>query len=131
MIFYTWYDEDFRKIFKVKADFDNSMNNTDENRNKIIGFIARISAEENLLPSDPSGVGAIARLAIRWAGRKKKITTQLERIGDVLREADLVAREDGSDIIQARSCGTANADRIERVRICMKIKYRNISKTAL
>ncbi|MDR3604140.1 MAG: ATP-binding protein [Syntrophaceae bacterium] len=110
-----WYDEDFRKIFKVKADFDTSMSNTDENRNKIIGFIARISAEESLLPSDPGGVEALARLAIRWAGHKKKITAQLERIGDVLREADLVAREDGSDIIQARHVETANADRIERV----------------
>ena len=110
-----WYDEDFRKIFKVKADFDTSMSNTNENRNKIIGFIARISAEESLLPSDPGGVEALARLAIRWAGHKKKITAQLERIGDVLREADLVAREDGSDIIQARHVETANADRIERV----------------
>ena len=110
-----WYDEDFRKIFKVKADFDSSMNNSSDNRKKIIGFIAKISADENLLPSDPSGVEALTRLAIRWAGRKKKITAQLERIGDVLREADLVAREDGSDIIQARHVDAANDDRIERV----------------
>ncbi|MGC8603369.1 MAG: Lon protease family protein [Desulfomonilaceae bacterium] len=110
-----WYDEDFRKIFKVKADFDTSMGNTDENRKKIIGFIARISSEENLLPSDPSGVEALIRLAIRWAGRKKKITAQLERIGDVLREADLIAREDGSDVIQMCHVDRANADRIERV----------------
>ncbi|MCX5874406.1 MAG: ATP-binding protein [Deltaproteobacteria bacterium] len=110
-----WYDEDFRKIFKVKADFDTSMDNTDQNRKKVIGFIARISNEENLLPSNASGVEAIARLAIRWAGRKKKITSQLERIGDVLREADLVARENGSDIIKAEHVEQANADRVERV----------------
>lgn len=110
-----WYDEDFRKIFKVKADFDTSMDNTDQNRKKVIGFIARISNEENLLPSDASGVEAITRLAIRWAGRKKKITSQLERIGDVLREADLVARENGSNIIKAEHVEQANADRVERV----------------
>ncbi len=110
-----WYDEDFRKIFKVKADFDTVMNNTDENRKKVIGFIARIASEENLLPSDASGVEALTRLAVRWAGRKKKITIQLERIGDVLREADLIACEAGSDVIKAEHIETANADRIERV----------------
>jgi lon-related putative ATP-dependent protease len=110
-----WYDEDFRKIFKVKADFDTSMNNTDQNMKKIIGFIARISSEENLLPCDAGGVENLARLAVRWAGRKKKITAQLERIGDVLREADLVARENGSDTISFEHVQTANADRIERV----------------
>jgi lon-related putative ATP-dependent protease len=110
-----WYDEDFRKIFKVKADFDTSMNNTDQNMKKVIGFVARISSEENLLPCDASGVENLARLAVRWAGRKKKITAQLERIGDVLREADLVAREAGSDTISFQHVETANADRIERV----------------
>ncbi|MFH0960070.1 MAG: ATP-binding protein [Pseudomonadota bacterium] len=110
-----WYDEDFRKIFKVKADFDTSMKNTDQNMKNIIGFIARISSEENLLPCDASGVENLARLAVRWAGRKKKITAQLERIGDVLREADLVAREAGSDIISFEHVETANTDRIERV----------------
>ncbi len=110
-----WYDEDFRKIFKVKADFDTSMNNTDQNMKKIIGFVARIISEENLLPCDASGVENLARLAVRWAGRKKKITAQLERIGDVLREADLVAREAGSDTINFQHVETANADRIERV----------------
>ena len=110
-----WYDEDFRKIFKVKADFDNTMNNTDQNINKVIGFIAKIIADENLLPCDASGVENLARLAVRWAGRKKKITAQLERIGDVLREADLVAREAGSDSISFQHVETANADRVERV----------------
>ena len=44
-----WYDEDFRKIFKIKADFDYTMPNTDENIRKLVGFIAKICKDEGLL----------------------------------------------------------------------------------
>lgn len=110
-----WYDEDFQKIFKIKADFDTSMPNTDENVTKLVGFIARVCSEESLLPLDPSGVEAVAKLGIRWAGRKKKITTHFERISDLIREADLKAREDGKTSISREHVEQANADRIERV----------------
>ncbi len=110
-----WYDEDFRKIFKIKADFDSRMPNSDQNVNRLVGFIARISSEEDLLPCDASGVEAIARLAIRWGGRKTKITAQFERIGDLLRESDFKAREANSDVISRHHVEQANRDRIERV----------------
>jgi len=110
-----WYEEDFRKIFKIKADFDSSMPNTAPNVGKLTGFIARVAADEDLLPCDPSGVEAITRLAIRWAGRKKKITAQFERIADLLREGDVQAREAGSDVIKEEHVQRANDNRIERV----------------
>jgi len=110
-----WYDEDFQKIFKVKADFDTSMPNTDENITKLVGFIARTCSEEDLLPLDPPGAEAVAKLGIRWAGRKKKISTQFDRIADLIREADLKAREDGKSTVSRQHVEQANADRIERV----------------
>ena len=84
-----WYDEDFRKIFKIKADFDHNMPNTTNNMTKLAGFVARICKEEDLLPCDASGMGAIAKLSIRWGGRKKKVTAQFDRIADLIREADI------------------------------------------
>jgi lon-related putative ATP-dependent protease len=110
-----WYEEDFRKIFKVKADFDSSMPNSESNMKKLAGFIAKIAHEEDLLPCDPSGVEAIARLAVRWAGRKKKITAQFERIADLLRESDLHARQDNAEAISRKHVEQAHTDRIERV----------------
>jgi len=110
-----WYDEDFRKIFKIKADFDSRMPNSVENVNRLVGFISRICSEEDLLPCDASGVEAIAKLAIRWGGRKNKITAQFERIGDLLREADFKAREAGSEVINSHHVEKANRERIERV----------------
>jgi lon-related putative ATP-dependent protease len=110
-----WYDEDFRKIFKIKADFDLTMPNNPANLGKLVGFISRISTEEELLPCDSSGVEAIAKLAVRWAGRKKKITARFELIADLLREADLRAREVDSQVISRSHVEMANADRIERL----------------
>ncbi|MBM3298416.1 MAG: AAA family ATPase [Deltaproteobacteria bacterium] len=110
-----WYDEDFRKIFKIKADFDSSMPNTDENIDKLVGFVARICSEEELLPCDDSGLEAIIRLAVRWGGRKKKVTTRFERVSDLLREADLKARQAGAQTISREHVEQANADRVERV----------------
>ncbi len=110
-----WYDEDFRKIFKIKADFDSSMSNSETNIQKLVGFLARIIEDEGLLPADASAVEAVAKLAIRWAGRKKKITAQFERIADLLRESDHVARKSGCEVITAQNVESANKDRIERV----------------
>jgi lon-related putative ATP-dependent protease len=110
-----WYDEDFRKIFKMKADFDLTMPNNPVNMGKLAGYIARISAEDELLPCDQSGVEAVAKLAVRWAGRKKKITARFELIADLLREADLRAREADSSVITGPHVEQANADRIERL----------------
>jgi len=110
-----WYDEDFRKIFKIKADFDSNMPNDPSNIGKLAGYVARVAADEELLPCDPSALEAIARLAIRWGGRKKKITTQFEKIADLLRESDWKAREEDSSVISGSHVDQANALAIERV----------------
>ncbi len=110
-----WYDEDFRKIFKIKAEFDSTMPNISDNMSKMVGFISLVASEENLLPCDPSGVAAIIRQAIRWAGRKKKITAQFERVSDLLKEADLRAREAGSEVISGEHVEQARTDAIERI----------------
>ncbi len=110
-----WYDEDFRKIFKIKADFDYTMPNTPNNMSKLAGFVARICKEEDLLPCDTSGMGAIAKLSIRWGGRKKKVTAQFDRIADLIREADMRAREANSNTISRSHVEEADLDRIERV----------------
>ena len=40
------YDEDFRKLFKIYADFDNKMENNEVNINKLIGFVTLLYSEK-------------------------------------------------------------------------------------
>ncbi len=110
-----WYDEDFRKIFKVKADFDHTMPNTDKNIRKLVGFMAKVCKDEGLLHFDRSAVQEVARLGMRAAGRKKKLSTQFDRITDLIREAELQARFDNSAVVSGRHVEQAHRDRIERV----------------
>src|SRR3990172_6006133 len=56
-LYYLLYnlDEEYRELFKVKADFDGRMDRTDENIQKYALFIAALCKQENLLPFDRSG----------------------------------------------------------------------------
>jgi lon-related putative ATP-dependent protease len=110
-----WYEEDFRKVFKIKADFDTSIPNTESNLRQLAGFVSHLCKEENLLPCDASGLIALAKLAVRWGGRKKKITAQFERVSDLLREADFDARQAHAEMITSEFVEAANRDRIERL----------------
>jgi ATP-dependent Lon protease len=85
-----YMDEDFKKIFKVKAEFDSEMKKDrkkDSKTAKEYGtFIKKISNEDNLIPFDKSGMAAVIEYGTRLAGRQKKISTRFHIIADVLRE---------------------------------------------
>ncbi len=110
-----WHDEDFRSLFKVKADLDSVMPNTDENIEKLIRFAAAICKDEDLLPLNRAGMEAVTRLGVRWAGRKKKISAQFEKIADLIREADLQARKADLKVISESHVRQAHDDSLERV----------------
>jgi ATP-dependent Lon protease len=70
------YDEDFRKIFKVKADFDTVMERTSDSVNQYADFVRRITSQEDLLPFHRSAVAAVVEQGIRQAGRQSKLSTR-------------------------------------------------------
>ena len=114
MILYG-YDEDFKKIFKVKADFDNVMPNTSKTRNQYASFICFMCREEKLLPFDRTGVAEVIEYSARIAGRQKKLTTRFHIIADVLREADYWAEKDKVKAVSGRHIEKALAEWVKRV----------------
>ena len=50
-------DDEYRELFKVKADFDSRMERTPEAMVKYAAFIASCQKEEELLPFDKGGRG--------------------------------------------------------------------------
>ncbi len=57
-------DEESRKLFKVKADFDSRMDRTPESMLQYAGFIANCQREEKLLPFDKIGCGCHHRIQL-------------------------------------------------------------------
>jgi lon-related putative ATP-dependent protease len=81
------YDEDFRKIFKVKADFDNEVKESKLNVYRYIQFITRVAKEENLLPFHKNAVQAVIEHASRLVDHQKKLSIQFAEIVRLIRES--------------------------------------------
>ena len=54
------YDADFRKTFKIRADFDSVMDRVDDNVSRYGAFLARLSRAEDMLPFDKTAMAAVA-----------------------------------------------------------------------
>ncbi len=92
-------DPDFKDLFKVKAEFDTTMERNDENIQLYASFICGLCNREKLLPLDPSGLGAVIEHSSRLADDQEKLSTQFALIADVVREASFYAMEDGVKVV--------------------------------
>jgi lon-related putative ATP-dependent protease len=109
-----YYDEDLRKIFKVRADFDTAMNKTDQSIGKFAEFVKMVTNEENLKTFDRTAVAALVEQAVRMTGRQEKISTSFPAITDLIREADFWAGEDEKEVVSEQHVDQAIEDRIYR-----------------
>jgi lon-related putative ATP-dependent protease len=92
-------EEDFKKIFKVKADFDSEAKRDEQKIEEYSRFIARICKVENLMHFDRSGVAAVIEYAARRAGRQDKLWTRFSDIADLLREASFWASKNTHKLV--------------------------------
>jgi lon-related putative ATP-dependent protease len=115
-ILYT-YDEDFRKIFKIKADFDTEMPNVPDNIVKYAQFVKSVADKENLLDFHKTAVAAIIEEGVRIAGRQDKLTTRFSDVADVIREADYWARKAKAKVVQGKHVEKAIGEKIRRVNL--------------
>ena len=108
-------DQDYKKIFKIKAEFDSEMPKTEDSIGDYARFIKKICDEDALLAFDKTGMAAVVEYGTRIAGRQKKLSTRFHVIADVVREASYWARQDGKALVDAGHVETAIKERFERV----------------
>jgi lon-related putative ATP-dependent protease len=108
-------DQDFKKIFKIKAEFDSEMPKSASAIGDYARFIKKITDEDNLLPFDKTGIAAVIEYGTRIAGRHQKLSTRFHVIADVVREASYWAQKDGRTVVGAEHVETAVGERFERV----------------
>lgn len=115
-LYYLLYnlDEEFKELFKVKADFDSRMQRTDENVKKYALFIASMSKGENLLPFHKSGVAKIVEFGSRLAEHQDKLSSRFSEIADLVRESSYWARKEGQEIVKAEHVERALNEKIYR-----------------
>jgi ATP-dependent Lon protease len=111
------FDEGFRRIFKIKADFDSVMDRVDGAVKQYASFVCKIAGEENLRPFHKTGVAAVVEYGVRLAEKQDKISTRFHLIADVVREAHYWAVKAGSDVVRDDHVEKAIEQRTYRVNL--------------
>jgi ATP-dependent Lon protease len=108
------FEEDFRKIFKVRVEFDEEMNWSDEIIREYAGRLRKISDDENLCPFDRTAFAAILEHGVRLAGRRGKITARFFDLADLAREACYASRNEKKEVVTAEHVRKALDAKVER-----------------
>jgi len=108
------YEEDFRKIFKVRVEFDEEMPLSDGVIEEYAGRLRALSEKENLFPFDRGAFAAILEYGVRKAGRRNKVTARFVDIADLAREAHYTAAAAGENVVRAAHVRSAIASKMER-----------------
>lgn len=113
-LLYT-YDDDFRKLFKVMADFDVEMNKDSQNLANMGYFIANQCKTNGLRHLDKKAVERIIEYSSRIAEHKDKLSTNFNQIIEILYEADFWANEEKADLVNESHVLRAIDEKISRV----------------
>lgn len=98
---YAW-DDEFREIFKVHADFRHTME-LDAQHLAVYGqWAARVCRQEGLPHFDRSAVERLVEFGARQAGDRQKVSAASAEITDLVREAAYWARKDNGHLVSAR-----------------------------
>lgn len=100
-------DPDFAELFKVSADFETTMDRNEESEQTQARLIRTLSKKEELQGFSPEAVARVITQSSRFAGDAKKLSVQMRRIADLLRESDYWARQNGHDTVQAEDVDRA------------------------
>jgi len=93
-------DSDFKKLFKVKADYDLSMKKTSRSIKDYARFICTLCKKDGLSHMRSSAVVKVIEYGSRLAGDQDKLTTKFSEISNVVTEANFYAKQEGKDLIE-------------------------------
>ena len=110
-------DDDFQKIFKIRADFDTEMDNVPANVALYGSFVERLARDEELLSFDRSGLARLAEHGARLAGRQDKLSTRFHLIADMVREATFYARKEKAAVVSGEHVEKAVEEKTFRGRL--------------
>jgi lon-related putative ATP-dependent protease len=108
------YEEDFRKIFKVRVEFDEEMHMSDGVIAEYAGRLRALSEKENLAPFDRGAFAAMLEYGVRQAGRRNKVTARFVDMADLAREAHYAAVAAGESVVRAAHVRSALSSKMER-----------------
>lgn len=110
-------DDEFKKVFKVKAEFDNVMKNDFSGIGQYVQFVKKITGEDDLPSFDNSGLSAIAEHGVKLSGRRDRLSTRFTYISDLIRESAWLAGKRDMDKVDRDTVKQAVRMRKERMNL--------------
>ncbi|NSW83412.1 MAG: AAA family ATPase [Syntrophothermus sp.] len=100
-LLYT-YDEEFRQLFKIRADFEVEMPRTGEYVSKYAQFVSCVVRRHGLRHFTREAVARLVDYGTWLAEDQKKLTTLFDRINDIIFEADVWASREKCELVEKR-----------------------------
>ncbi len=107
-------DPDFDRLFKVQADFDDTIERSETNHKAYAELITSIVAKHELKHVDAGGVARLIEEGSRLADDRDKLSIEVGRLADIVREADFWSGEAGHSEITKQDVDRAIEERIQR-----------------
>ena len=109
-------DTDFRKLFKIKVEFEDDAPINEENLNKLAQIVHGFCENENLPHLDKRAMARLVEYASKLAGSHSKISTRFDNLIQVVGEAGTWAKISKSKIVTENFIVKALNERIDRVK---------------
>ncbi len=103
----TYYEDDFNRTFKVRADFDRLMPRGRKQIRYYAALAAKMADNEGTLHLTAKAVARLAEHGARMGGRGKKMSARFGEIADIIREASHHAVNSNAKIVDAQHIGHA------------------------
>lgn len=109
-------DPDFKKLFKIKVEFEETAPRNDENMQKLSKFVHSFCEKEDCLPLDKFAMAKVVEYTSSLADDKEKLSTHFNEIGEIISEASTWAKISRKKVITADYIEKALLQRIERIK---------------
>ena len=109
-------DPEFKKLFKIKAEFEEYAPRTDSNILKLANFVRSYSEKEGMLPLDKGAMAKVVEFTSRISDDKDKLSTKFNEIGEIISESSTWARLAKKKIVTADFIDKTLSERIDRIK---------------
>jgi lon-related putative ATP-dependent protease len=125
------YDEDFKKLFKVKVDFNDDMERNGESEMQIARFAAQQAKGEGLRHFHRDAVARVVEYSSRLAANQDRLSTHFNELRELLYEADVWAGLDNAAVVARTHVNKAIAEKIHRSNRWQEYRERLLSEGKL
>jgi lon-related putative ATP-dependent protease len=108
------YDPEFGELFKVAADFEDEVERSPDNDLLYARLIGTLAHRNTLRPFDRDAVARVIEHGARRAEDAHKLSTHIESLADLVRQADYWAAADQREVVTRADVERAIAAQIRR-----------------